>query len=408
MRAQGSHSFLAVPGEIDAGTETAEMPIKIVVTLHGIRTRGHWQKQITPYLARHGLIPYHLDYGFFGLLSFVLPWARARRVQWLRNELRDLMDRTGARRVSLIAHSFGTWLALEVLEAENGNLRFDRVVLTGSIVRRDFPWAEALQRDRRVQAVRNERATGDWVVRAAQWFSRVASPVAARAGASGALGFDRPAPGLHDQAIAGGHSEVLNIANYEKWARFIAYPRLPDDHLARVRMLVQQLRALAAARLGVDDALVRANIFVPTANALRMVPGAWDNMQWAPEHDIELASDHGSTGRAFTDGTPFSILRRGAAWTAGVLPGPEQAKVHPRLQWILSLPIGRLDTRGGMTVARDVLGVLNIDGLDSIPPMLQTAGDPTLKTLVFTLWAATEKIRRSLVLADMGEPLNDD
>ena len=124
------------------------MPHKIVVTLHGIRTRGQWQKQITPYLARHGLIPYHLDYGFFGLVSFLVPWARASRVQWLRGELRDLMDRTGAKRVSLIAHSFGTWLALEVLEAENGNIRFDRVVLTGSIVRRDFPWGSTLLRKR--------------------------------------------------------------------------------------------------------------------------------------------------------------------------------------------------------------------------------------------------------------------
>jgi len=386
------------------------MPFKIVVTLHGIRTRGRWQKQITPYLARHGLVPHHLDYGFFGVLSFLLPWTRARQVQWLRAELRDLMDRTGARRVSVIAHSFGTWLALEVLEAENGNLRFDRVVLTGSIVRRDFPWAETLLRDRRVQGVRNERATGDWVVRAAQWFSRLAAPlgIAPRVGASGALGFDQPAPGLHEHAIAGGHSEVLNIANYEKWARFIAYPRLPPDHLRRVRMLVQQIRALAAMQLGVDAALVRANVFVPSANVLRMVPGAWDNMDWAPEHDIELACDQGSTGRAFTDGTPFSILRRGAAWTAGVLPGPEQDKINPRLQWVLSLPIGRLVPGDRVTVARDVLGVLNVDGLDSVPTLLQTADDPTLKTLVFTLWAATEKIRRSLALADMGEPLNDD
>jgi pimeloyl-ACP methyl ester carboxylesterase len=360
------------------------VPLKIVVTLHGIRTRGQWQKQITPYLARHGLIPYHLDYGFFGLLSFLVPWARASRVQWLRNELRDLMDRTGAKRVSLIAHSFGTWLALEVLEAENGNIRFDRVVLTGSIVRRDFPWGATLMRKRWIQALRNERASGDWVVRAAELFSRLAGPIAAHAGASGAL------------------------ANYDRWARFIAYPRLPDDHLRRVRMLVQQIRALAASKLGLDADLVRANIFVPTANALRMIPGAWDNMTWAPEHDIELELDHGSTGRAFTDGTPFSIRRLGASWTAGVLPGPEQAKLNPRLQWVLSLPIGRIVTRHDMTVARDVIGVLNVDGLDSIPPLLQTAGDPTLKTLVFTLWASTEKIRESLALADTGEPLHDD
>jgi pimeloyl-ACP methyl ester carboxylesterase len=384
------------------------VPLKIVVTLHGIRTRGHWQKQITPYLARHGLIPYHLDYGFFGVLSFLMPWTRARRVQWLRTELRDLMDRTGAKRVSLIAHSFGTWLALEVLEAENGNLRFDRVVLTGSIVRRDFPWGSTLLRKRWVQAVRNETASGDWVVRAAELFARLAGPLAPRAGASGAAGFNTGCPGVHERRIAGGHSEVLNIVNYDKWARFIAFPRLPPDHLRRVRMLVQQIRALAASQLGVDAALVRANIFVPSANALRMIPGAWDNMTWAPEHDIELELDHGSTGRAFTDGTPFSIRRFGAGWTAGVLPGPEQAKLNPRLQWVLSLPIGRLVTRNALTVARDVVGVLNVDGLDSVPPMLQTAGDATLKTLVFTLWASTEKIRESLALANMGEPPHDD
>jgi pimeloyl-ACP methyl ester carboxylesterase len=384
------------------------VPLKIVVTLHGIRTRGQWQKQITPYLARYGLIPYHLDYGFFGVLSFLLPWTRANRVQWLRTELRDLMDRTGARRVSLIAHSFGTWLALEVLEAENGNIRFDRVVLTGSIVRRDFPWGSTLLRKRWLQAVRNERATGDWVVRAAELFSRLGGPIAARAGASGAMGFVAPCRGVHERRIAGGHSEVLNISNYDKWARFIAYPRLPDDHLRRVRMLVQQIRALAASQLGVDEALVRANIFVPSANALRMIAGAWDNMTWAPEHDIELELDHGSTGRAFTDGTPFSIRRRDASWTAGVLPGPEQAKLNPRLQWVLSLPIGRIVTHDGAAVAQDVVGVLNVDGLDSVPPLLQTAGDPTLKTLVFTLWASTEKIRESLALANMGEPLHDD
>ena len=384
------------------------MSTKIVVTLHGIRTRGQWQKQVTPYLARHGLIPYHLDYGFFGVLSFILPWTRANRVQWLRDELRDLMDRTGAKRVSVIAHSFGTWLALEALEAENGNLRFDRVVLTGSIVRRDFPWAQTIRRKRWAQAVRNERAAGDWVVRAAELFARLAGPIAPRAGASGALGFDA-APGVVQQhTVAGGHSEVLNISNYEKWARFIAYPRLPDDHLRRVRTLVQQIRALAASQLGVDVELVRTNLFVPNASVLRMVPGAWDNMTWAPEHDIELEPDHGSTGRAYTDGMPFSIRRLGASWTAGVLPGPQQAKVNPRLQWVLSLPIGRLVARRELTVALDVVGVLNVDGLDSVPAMLQTPDDPTLKTLVFALWATTEKIRESLALANTGEPLHDD
>ena len=384
------------------------MPPKIVVTLHGIRTRGEWQKQVTSHLARHGLVPYHLDYGFFGVLAFLAPWTRARRVRWLRAELRELLARTGATRVSLIAHSFGTWLALEALEAEQGGLRYDRVVLTGCIVRRDFPWSEVMHRRRWVQAVRNERAAGDWVVRAADACARWLRPVAPRAGATGVTGFDDAPPGLRQPLVAGGHSEVLNVANFERWARFIAYPRLPWDHLRRVRMLVQQIRALAAARLGLAPELVRANVFAPSAGALRMIPGAWDNMHWAPEHELALEPGLGSTGRAFADGTPFSILRRGQGWTAGVLPGPQQARLEPRLQWVLSLPIGRLVAQGEVTRARDVVGVLNVDGLDSVPTMLQTAGDPTLPALVFALWAATERIRESLALAETGEPLHDD
>jgi len=219
---------------------------------------------------------------------------------------------------------------------------------------------------------------------------------------------------------------VLHIANYEKWARFIAYPQLPPDHLQRIRTLVQQIRALAATQLQLAPELVRANIFVPSANVLRMVHGAWDNMTWAPEHELALETDHGSAGRAFTDGTPFSIRRRGAGWTAGTLPGPQQARLNPRLQWVLSLPIGRIvrtpctrpawtpptgedgPAREGLTIAREILGVLNIDGLDTVPPMLQTPGDSRLKTLVFALWAATERIRESLALANLGEPLHDD
>jgi pimeloyl-ACP methyl ester carboxylesterase len=384
------------------------VPVKIVVTLHGIRTHGRWQKQVTPYLARHGLVPYHLDYGWFGVLSFLFPWTRARRVQWLRDELRDLVDRTGTRRISIIAHSFGTWLALEALEAENGGLRFDRMVLTGSIVRRSFPWETVIRQRHWVQAVRNERAAGDRVVRLAASLARFAGPLAPKVGASGVHGFDAPPTEVRETTISGGHSEVLNIANYDRWARFIAYPRLPDDHLRVVQTLVQQIRALAAAELDLDPTLVRANVFVPSGGALRMLRGAWDNMTYAPEHDIALRFDHGSTGRAFSDGMPFSIRRRPVGWTAGVLPGPQQARLHPRLQWVLSLPIGRIVSDDQVTVARDVVGVLNVDGLDTVPAMLQTPGDAALKTLVFALWATTERIRQSLALADTGEPLHDD
>ena len=117
-----------------------------MVTIHGIRTRGQWQKQITPYLARYGLVPYHIDYGWFRAFRFFFPWWRKKQIQKVRVELRSLLEKAETPRVSIIAHSFGTLIAMECLKSDNGDLRYDRVVLTGSIVPRDFDWKSTFER----------------------------------------------------------------------------------------------------------------------------------------------------------------------------------------------------------------------------------------------------------------------
>ncbi len=63
----------------------------VVITLHGIRTRGAWQKEIAPRIARYGMIPVLLDYGYFNLFQFLNPWARDGRVKWLRDEVAQVI-----------------------------------------------------------------------------------------------------------------------------------------------------------------------------------------------------------------------------------------------------------------------------------------------------------------------------
>jgi hypothetical protein len=43
----------------------------------------------------------------------------------------------------IIAHSFGTYLVARALEL-NPELKFDRVIFCGSIVRRDYPWSRII------------------------------------------------------------------------------------------------------------------------------------------------------------------------------------------------------------------------------------------------------------------------
>lgn len=53
---------------------------RCVISLHGIRTRGVWQKDLAPVLARHGLIPYALDYGSFSIVKFACRGAATERL----------------------------------------------------------------------------------------------------------------------------------------------------------------------------------------------------------------------------------------------------------------------------------------------------------------------------------------
>ncbi|MEJ1966428.1 MAG: alpha/beta fold hydrolase [Gammaproteobacteria bacterium] len=149
---------------------------RVVVLLHGIRTRGVWQKQLTPTLSAAGFLPHPLDYGNFGAGALVAPWARRRQVEWLHNELDKIAESTRSERVSVIAHSFGTYMVGEVLRKYPQH-RFDKLILTGSILPTDYPWAEKLD-DWQVSFVHNEHGSLDpWPNRARMLPSAGASGV---------------------------------------------------------------------------------------------------------------------------------------------------------------------------------------------------------------------------------------
>ncbi|MBW7974065.1 alpha/beta fold hydrolase [Bradyrhizobium sp. BR 10289] len=339
---------------------------KIVVTIHGIRTTGVWQKQITPYLAKQGLIPYHIDYGYFLALAFLFPPLRQRQVEKVRKEMRRLVELTGASRISVIAHSFGTYLAMEALRADNGELKYDRVVLTGCILANDFSWTDILNPARAmVMAVRNERATKDWVVSAAAFASRRLYWITRlRAGDAGRTAFEQKHPALLDYQTEGGHSEVHNQLKFEQWARFIAYPLLPPDILDLIIIELDALRQEVARAFQGNATLIRINLFAPIAGALRIVPGATVNMNYAPELDLKISPDHGATGTAFKQNTVAFVIKGDRGWGGNLLPGKELDKLHPQLKWVLSFPIYS-------KLRETVIAVVSIDGLETLPAPLQ-------------------------------------
>jgi HEAT repeat protein len=186
-----------------------------VITLHGIRTRGGWQKQIDTPLARHDFVPYTLDYGFFYALQLALGFARQSKVEWFHQKWEEVRKESGGVLPSVIAHSFGTYLVAQtVLKYEE--VKFDRMILCGSIVRRDYPWTGILKRGG-AQRVLNDYGGKDLWVKAAEWVVKDGGP-------SGAHGFEDDAGGrvVHRYRPEFRHSDYFYASNYEDtWIVFL-------------------------------------------------------------------------------------------------------------------------------------------------------------------------------------------
>jgi pimeloyl-ACP methyl ester carboxylesterase len=158
----------------------------IVITLHGIRTEGDWQREINRDLEERGFSHALLRYKNFGALCLLLPRARSIKVDWFRDEYQKLV-REGYTNFFLIAHSFGTYIAANAIQ-KYSEIRFKKIIFCGSIVRPDFDWPAIFCRGQ-VLSVLNEFGERDVWARTVAWFVK-------DAGASGATGFSSPDPRL--------------------------------------------------------------------------------------------------------------------------------------------------------------------------------------------------------------------
>ncbi len=270
----------------------AERPLPpVIISLHGIRTAGAWQKQLATPIAAAGAIPVALDYGYFSALQLLTRSAREARVRWLGDEVERVRSRFPDRPLAMVAHSFGSYLTAALLEAHPA-VSFSTVLLAGSIVRSDYPWP-ALLESYRVGFIANSVGCLDPWPRIARW-------CVADAGDSGRSGFESSHPALYQQYAArhrhGDHFNPGDVSAF--WLPMLARPqRLLLDVLLSLRdELKQRLAALPLWR----ECAVRTRLLVPhpaRADSLWTAPGlAVDDaaMRWTTQElygllPIELA-----------------------------------------------------------------------------------------------------------------------
>jgi len=185
----------------------------LVILIHGINTRALWFGTVAPTLAKAGFTVSTIGYGRFGILRFLLPIAAFRRAaaERVSKKIRGAMEIHKPRKVSVIAHSFGSYIVARILETEFDR-HWDRIIFCGSVVREDFPLEQYLARFQ--PPILNEIGTRDvWPA--------IAAAVTWGYGSVGSHGFQSPAVSerWHSEFA---HSDFLTPAFCTKfWVPFL-------------------------------------------------------------------------------------------------------------------------------------------------------------------------------------------
>jgi hypothetical protein len=172
----------------------------VVVLVHGIRTRAMWQGEVRRALEGSGLVAIPTNYNKFDVLRFLLPFEKPKLVpvRKVEAEVRSARKRFPDGHISLLAHSFGTYISGKLLSSAEH--KFDRIVLCGSVLRHDFDFASA---EGRFSTIVNEIGCRDIWPALAATISRAYGP-------TGSFGFNRGNFVEDRKHAMYGHSHFLN------------------------------------------------------------------------------------------------------------------------------------------------------------------------------------------------------
>lgn len=108
----------------------------ILITLHGIRTKGEWQKDIKSHVSKYSnnFEFFSIQYGFFSLFSFLLPFARRFTLKNVNLHIDKVITENQNKKIYIIAHSFGAYLITNYLSQYTDKNKIELLILSGSVL----------------------------------------------------------------------------------------------------------------------------------------------------------------------------------------------------------------------------------------------------------------------------------
>jgi hypothetical protein len=156
----------------------------VIILVHGIRDFALWEADIRSALEEDGFYVATTNYGRFNLLQFLapIPYFRKKAISNVWEQIRTIRLQHQGARLSVIAHSFGTFIIANLMRDEF-DIEFNRIIFCGSVVNYDFPFVRFRYAFK--EPIINEVGTRDvWPA--------IAESVTTGYGSAGTYGFLRP------------------------------------------------------------------------------------------------------------------------------------------------------------------------------------------------------------------------
>ena len=132
----------------------------VVFIIHGIRTQAEWATRLVdPLEADPAIAVIPLRYQFFDSIRFLVPGLRRGPVNRILRYMRDELSRKDefgrSPLISVISHSFGTYIIGTIL-ANHPDIKIKRLVLCGCILPDKFDWARISEQQLEKATERNK------------------------------------------------------------------------------------------------------------------------------------------------------------------------------------------------------------------------------------------------------------
>lgn len=192
----------------------------LVVLVHGIRTHAVWQEAVKQMFDGTGVTVIPIGYGFLDVVRFLIPLARGNAIKRAKKEFKAIKLQHPNASISVIAHSFGTYLITKILCPDQG-IRLKRLILCGSIIPVDYDWGSIQGLPHRDSVLNDVGSKDAWPV--------LANTVTWGFGPSGTYGFKQFA--VTDRFHNLSHSDFFSDGWVRKfWLPFIRYGEItPSD-----------------------------------------------------------------------------------------------------------------------------------------------------------------------------------